>query len=170
MTNNLQQEFVDFNICTTQLGKQQQYALGKWLRRRYKNFLSNTFNVNDTYVQSSDVDRTLMSAQCNLAGLYPPEDEQIWNEDLLWQPIPVHSMPVTTDRLIAGGVTSSCPAYQNAYNAYLASSELTRFGESIQPVCDYLTKNIGQVIASNDYQSILLIRDAWLCESVHNLT
>lgn len=34
-----------------------------------------------------------MSAQANLAGLfYPTEDEQ-WTKDILWQPVPVHTLP-----------------------------------------------------------------------------
>lgn len=151
-----------------QLGKQQQFALGQWLRRRYSNFLSTTFNVNDTYVQSSDVDRTLMSAQANLAGLYPPQGKQIWNDKLLWQPIPIHTQPTTTDYLLAGGVPSPCPAYENAYNNYLASAEMLRYGQWIQPFYDYLSANTGSVV--NSYISVLLYRDSWLCESVHNLT
>lgn len=29
-------------------------------------------------------DRSLMSAQVTLARLFPPRDDQIWNENLLW--------------------------------------------------------------------------------------
>ena len=42
-----------------------------------------------------------MSAQANLAGLYPPTMSQKWNEDLRWQPIPVHTKPGDSDNVIA---------------------------------------------------------------------
>ena len=35
--------------------------------------------------------RTMESAYCFLAGMYPPQGEQIWNPNLLWQPIPVYT-------------------------------------------------------------------------------
>ena len=53
-------------------------------------------------VRSTDVDRTLMSAQCNLAGLYPPEANQSWwpeKANIYWQPIPVHTVPIETDNV-----------------------------------------------------------------------
>ena len=65
-----------------------QYNLGKFLRNRYKDFLSEKYDENDIYVRASDVDRTMMSAMSNLAGLYPPQGDQIWNPDIHWQPIP----------------------------------------------------------------------------------
>lgn len=146
---------------------QQEYALGQWLRRRYSNFLSTTFNVNDIYIQSSDVDRTLMSAQSTLAGFYPPLGSKIWNRNVLWQPVPVHTMPVTMDYLIAGQVPP-CPSYQNASNRYMASEEIKSFENSVQPIYDYLTTNTGTAI--KDLYLLMLIRDSWLCESAHNLT
>jgi len=49
------------------------------------------------HVRSDDFDRTLMSAYCNLAGLFPAQGSELWNDKLLWQPIPVHTVPKDTD-------------------------------------------------------------------------
>lgn len=93
------------------------------------------------------MNRTLLSAQANLAGLYPPEGVQIWNENLLSQPIPIHSMPLSIDTFI-GATSSSCQAYQNAYNKYIASANMKRFNDSMQPIYDYLTANLGIAVTS----------------------
>lgn len=45
------------------------------------------------FIRSTDYDRTLMSAEANLAGLYPPEKQQMFNPNISWQPIPVHTVP-----------------------------------------------------------------------------
>uniref|UniRef100_A0A6P7GAB6 acid phosphatase n=1 Tax=Diabrotica virgifera virgifera TaxID=50390 RepID=A0A6P7GAB6_DIAVI len=74
----------------TKKGIQRQYKLGQWLRQKYKGFLNESYSNKDIYVQSSNIDRCLMSASATLAGLYPPKGDQVWNDELLWQPIPVH--------------------------------------------------------------------------------
>lgn len=51
------------------------------------------------YVRSTDFDRTLMSAEANLAGLFPPNGIQRFNPNISWQPIPVHTVPITEDRV-----------------------------------------------------------------------
>lgn len=80
-----------------QRGKQQHYELGKWLRKRYSSLLSTRFDTEEIYIQSTDVDRTLMSAQSNLAGLYEPVGEDVWNDQIKWQPIPIHTIPEKSD-------------------------------------------------------------------------
>ena len=73
----------------------------------------------DIYVRSTDVDRTLMSALSNLAGLYPPKGSQVWNPDLLWQPIPVHTRPLADDALLSSH--AECPRFKQIYEELMAS-------------------------------------------------
>ena len=40
-----------------------------------------------------------MSAEANLAGLFPPNEVQHFNPNISWQPIPVHTVPITEDRV-----------------------------------------------------------------------
>ncbi len=49
------------------------------------------------YVRATDTNRALESAEAMMAGIYPPSGDQIWNQDLLWQPISIHSQPSELD-------------------------------------------------------------------------
>ncbi|GAB0184323.1 dnaJ subfamily C member 13 [Grus japonensis] len=82
----------------TKTGMQQLFELGQYTRKRYSNFLNSTYNRQEFYIQSTDYDRTIMSAQSYLSGLFPPTSSQIWNPEILWQPIPVHVFQKSTDR------------------------------------------------------------------------
>lgn len=108
-----------------------------------------------------------MSAQANLAGLYPPEGNQTWNNNLDWQPIPVHTTPENMDYLIASDIPTNCTAFRNAYNEQLNSDEFRKYHEEIRPLYDYLTEKTGVRIST--IEQIWLIRDSWLCETIHNL-
>uniref|UniRef100_A0A663MG32 acid phosphatase n=1 Tax=Athene cunicularia TaxID=194338 RepID=A0A663MG32_ATHCN len=82
----------------TQTGMKQLFELGQYMKKRYSDFLNSTYNRQEFYIQSTDYDRTIMSAQSYLSGLFPPTSSQIWNPELLWQPIPVHIFQKSTER------------------------------------------------------------------------
>lgn len=72
----------------------QQYKLGQYFRRRYGDLIGQKYSPNKVYIHSTDTDRTIMSALANLAGLFPPTDNEIWNENIPWQPIPIRTGPL----------------------------------------------------------------------------
>ncbi|XP_012558055.1 lysophosphatidic acid phosphatase type 6 [Hydra vulgaris] len=56
----------------TKVGQQDAYLLGKWLEDEYinKHKLLGMYSTKDVYVRSSNIDRTILSAKCVLAGLF----------------------------------------------------------------------------------------------------
>lgn len=84
----------------TPLGMEQQLALGTKLRQRYvfeEKLLPELYKAETLYIRSTDYDRTLMSAQAFLLGLYPLGTGPM---PCGFQPIPIHSNPKETDSLL----------------------------------------------------------------------
>jgi hypothetical protein len=79
----------------TATGVEQQHHLGGYIRNRYGSLLSSNYSRKEIIVRSTDVDRTLMSAQSNLVGLYPVLD--LMNGTVPIQPIPVHTVSINSD-------------------------------------------------------------------------
>lgn len=97
----------------TNEGKDQQYHLGQLLRRKFSKFLDHEYHQSEVLVNSTNKDRTLMSGLSNLAGLYPPVANQIWNKNLHWQPIPIHTKPKQIDYVL--DTDSTCPKWTKLY-------------------------------------------------------
>lgn len=124
-------------------GMQMHFALGKWLRQRYGSvLLSEHYTPNEIYIRSDDYDRTIKSAESNLAGLYPPQGDQIWNGDLAWQPIPVHVVQADEDWILASDVPS-CPVYENATQSLDTTLEFQQLSNDTKPFLDYILQYSG---------------------------
>jgi hypothetical protein len=79
----------------TAAGIEQHHRLGQYLRKRYNSLLNSTYVANEIVVRSTDFDRTLMSAQSNLAGLYPVLNRT--DDKVSIQPIPIHTVSMHDD-------------------------------------------------------------------------
>lgn len=128
-----------------QLGKHQHILLGRWLRKRYSHLLSDLYSPYDIYVRSTDTDRTLMSAESHLAGLYPPYGNEVW-DSIKWMPIPVHTSPEDEDSVLAA--KKYCPRYNYELENVLNSPEMKRIDKENEKLCKYLTKMTGNKISS----------------------
>lgn len=84
---------VSLNFCLNMFNKQ----IHKVVRLACLNSILHI--VLQIFIRSTDVDRTLMSAEANLAGLFPPNSSQEFNPGLKWQPIPVHTVPEDKERV-----------------------------------------------------------------------
>jgi hypothetical protein len=94
----------------TAKGMQQEYDLGKKMRERYittTHLLPDNFSSTAMFVRSSDYNRTLMSAESFLYGLYPLGTGP-GTLPRSYQPIPIHTVPEIEDDLLV-------PNYNQAF-------------------------------------------------------
>ncbi|XP_022921280.1 venom acid phosphatase Acph-1 [Onthophagus taurus] len=128
----------------TNRGKLEMYDCGVNIRKNYSLFLPKYYYPDDVSILSSYADRCQMSAQLFLAGLYPPMDDQIWNSDLLWQPIPLRSLPRSEDNKLA--LKKECPKYQQALKQAYVSPEIKNLNKKNKDLYKYLSENSGSEI------------------------
>lgn len=134
----------------TNTGKLQMYTLGQNLRQHYSVVVPKYYWPLDVNFSSSALDRCLMSAELLGAGLFPPQNTQIWNPDLLWQPIPIHYLPREADNLLA--MKSNCTEYDKEFLEVQNSSKVSQYNIDYAELYKYLTEHTGKVI--NDIEDV----------------
>lgn len=123
-------------------GKQDVYQLGQHLRDMYQELIGTHYSTNKVYIRSTDYDRTLMSAQLIAAGLFPPSDDGIWNEQINWQPIPIHTIPISQEHLLAWHIP--CPRFVFLFEYYKQSAERKSLIEKYKFSIEQWEKHAGK--------------------------
>ncbi|XP_046670645.1 prostatic acid phosphatase-like [Homalodisca vitripennis] len=104
----------------TKKGRIQLYQLGAKIRSLYNGFLNEIYYQEDFRASSTIKDRTLMSAAEFLAGLFPPKGFQVWDKDLLWQPLPIFPNYLDHTTVVPPPSSNSvCPRFHEAQNQSL---------------------------------------------------
>lgn len=83
-----------------------------------------------------------MSAQATLASLFPPSKEQIWHENLHWDPIPVHTTPQKQDYIL--GVLKKCDRFDYEMALYTNTTAYTGLFEDYKILIRHLEGNSGK--------------------------
>jgi len=153
----------------TQKGMRGEYVLGKFFEKRYVEdykLLNATYIHREIYIRSTDIERTLMSAQTQLNGLYPPKGHQIWRDNLDWQPIGIHVVPLKEDYLLAV-FDYPCPRYFKLNAAGKKEPGYIKMTLQYKDLLAYVSENSGEQI---DVSTMFKIRDPLICEKSHNMT
>lgn len=98
------------------------FELGQYFHKRYGKLIGKGYQPDKVFVMSTDHDRAIMSAQANLAGMFEPNDTEKWHEHILWQPVPVHTLPTVLDNILRPRYEDRCPRYDKMYNWYIKKS------------------------------------------------
>ncbi|KAA3670341.1 lysosomal acid phosphatase [Paragonimus westermani] len=140
----------------TTYGAEQHMALGKFIRSSYSTFISPTFHKDEAFFRSSGTDRTLMSANSFIRGLYPQQLSNI-------QP-PVYSLPIKYDHLLK--MSSDCPKFHKMYLDLMNSKEVNRSIEAFEETIDVLRKEYAELFPA-DSSPADQIRTSWkICDTL----
>ncbi|CAL8069945.1 unnamed protein product [Calicophoron daubneyi] len=124
----------------TPTGIVQEFQLGQWFRQRYNSYLGPQYNASDLYIRSSDTDRTLMSAESFLAGIYKDGTSPLEEFGLRWRPIPVHTVAQENEFLLG---LASCPLLSKMRDEIMNSSSSKEYENQHRPLLEYLRNATG---------------------------
>lgn len=103
--------------------------------------MSQEYSEKEIKFVSTEYDRTIESALSNVAGMYPPNAEEKFLNNMPWQPIPVRSTPAEYDVLLG---LADCPAYNIEMQSVMESKPMTDLLEEAKPLFAFIAQHSGQ--------------------------
>lgn len=149
----------------TQLGIEQQYLLGTWIRENYANFIPRQYNASTFYMRSTDVDRTLTSALANLAGLFRHSNSSLEKYGIHWRPIPIHTVQQTSEIMFAA---APCPRFHQILEESYKSEVTKAFLDKHKSLFDLLRNVTGWPKLGVD--KLWIVEDELICLEAHNFS
>nr|XP_012144348.1 PREDICTED: venom acid phosphatase Acph-1-like [Megachile rotundata] len=128
----------------TDVGKKRAQDLGKMLRQRYDKFLGKA-QYNEVYAISTDFDRTKMTLQLVLNGLYPPTKNASWDQ-MTWSPIPTLYLPLLLDTVL---FPQACPIYVYEWLRLKFSDAMKKELDKYADLFQYLIQETGLTAKDN---------------------
>jgi len=151
----------------TPLGMQQEYMLGKELRHKYVDqyhLLPTSYDVKTINVRSTDSNRTLMSAESFLLGLYPLGTGPT-TLPARYQPIPIHTVPINEDSLLA--VKFSKNIYSLA-KLYFSTKRI--WNEKTKPIQEKINRwSAATGLNLNDFRKFGMLSDNLYIRKIHHV-
>ncbi|OTF69906.1 hypothetical protein BLA29_007629 [Euroglyphus maynei] len=155
-------------------GKQRLYRLGEYLSQRYYNDNGDRFSIKQksprkVYARSSGSERCLQSITLLLAGMFPPEGEWKWNDNLgsLWQPFAIQTVPFEHDTLL--NPDYGCPVADHLSNEIYNSEEAENISQNYRNLFKKLANYTGYPSDEMDIVKASYIYDIILSESNFDL-
>ncbi|CAH8558163.1 unnamed protein product [Schistosoma margrebowiei] len=124
----------------TNIGIQQQFILGRWMRMNYLTFVPQKYNSSTYHLRSTDADKTLMSAMASSAGFYWQSSSPFDGSKLHWSSVPVHEVSKISDILFG---LYDCPRLRILQKMQTYMIHSTRFENQHKNLFQILRNNTG---------------------------
>ncbi|CAG9835748.1 unnamed protein product [Diabrotica balteata] len=134
----------------TKNGRKRAFQIGRRLRKRYRQFLGDVFYPEMVEAQSTNMNRTKMTLELVLAGLFPPNKDDEISRDLRgWQPIPFNYLPLSQDPALMGYF---CPKFKTEYKKVLQSPNNKLVFRRNKKIFKYISDNTG--VNVTDFEAV----------------
>lgn len=144
----------------TNEGKMLTFEMGALLRKRYNDFLGPLYDAESSIVIASDTNLSKMTALLISAGLWPPPEEQLWNDTIVWQPVPYKYPPQSNDFLL---YEKNCPRYKQEkgriLNAFVDEGVLVPYRDLFHKIAQMTNTNFSTPQEAYFLNNLFLIQD-----------